>query len=88
MSLIPGKNIREDEMVQIIEFGIDGIEVVHPSHSQNDIAYFRKMAGQYFLLESGGSDFHGGRINNEAILGNFWVDEQKVNAMKNRLFKN
>jgi len=82
----PGKNVRDEELIQIIEFGIDGIEIIHPSHSQTDSAYFQKTAGQYFLLESGGSDFHGGRINDESIIGKFWVGEQKVLAMKNRLF--
>jgi predicted metal-dependent phosphoesterase TrpH len=82
----PGRNIRDEELCQIIEFGIDGIEIIHPSHNQTDSAYFQKTAGQYFLLESGGSDFHGGRINDESVLGKFWINEQKVIAMKNRLF--
>lgn len=82
----PGKNVRDEALIEMIEFGIDGIEVIHPSHNTTDIAYFRKTAGQYFLLESGGSDFHGGRINDESIIGKFWVNEQKVLAMKNRLF--
>ncbi len=82
----PGKIVREDVLIEIIEFGIDGIEVIHPSHSAEDVRYFQGVASQYFLLESGGSDFHGGRINDDSLLGAYWVNEQKVNAMKNRLF--
>jgi hypothetical protein len=83
----PGKAIRDDALIEIIEQGIDGIEVIHPSHSPEYVNYFQDFASQYFLLESGGSDFHGGRINDESILGAYWVSEQKVIAMKNRLFK-
>jgi predicted metal-dependent phosphoesterase TrpH len=83
----PGKNIRDEALIEIIEQGLDGIEVIHPSHSPDYVNYFQDFAGQYFLLESGGSDFHGGRINDDSILGSYWVSEQKVIAMKNRLFK-
>lgn len=82
----PGKTVREDILIEIIEFGIDGIEVIHPSHTAEDVRYFQGIASQYFLLESGGSDFHGGRINDDSLLGAYWVNEQKVHAMKNRLF--
>jgi hypothetical protein len=82
----PGKTVREDVLIEIIEFGIDGIEIIHPSHSAEAVRYFQGVASQYFLLESGGSDFHGGRINDDSLLGAYWVNEQKVQAMKNRLF--
>jgi hypothetical protein len=82
----PGKNFRENDLIQAIEFGVDGIEVIHPSHSPTDTEYFRRITQQYFLLESGGSDFHGGRINSESVLGRFFVSEQLVVSMKNRLF--
>ncbi len=84
----PGKYMRHNNsLFEMIEFGIDGIEVIHPSHSDHDIEYFREIAGQYFLLESGGSDFHGGRINDASILGRYFINELKLTAMKNRLFK-
>lgn len=83
----PGKSMRNNNaLFELIEFGIDGIEVIHPSHSDHDREYFRDIASQYFLLESGGSDFHGGRINDVSILGRFFVNEIKITAMKNRLF--
>ncbi len=81
----PNKTIRDEAMIEIIEHGLDGIEVIHPSHTADDVRYFQNITSQYFLLESGGSDFHGGRINDDSLLGNYWVNEQKVNAMKHRL---
>jgi len=84
----PGKGLRHNNsLFEMIEFGIDGIEVIHPSHTDYDIEYFRDIASQYFLLESGGSDFHGGRINDVSILGRYYISEIKLTAMKNRLFK-
>jgi hypothetical protein len=82
----PAKTVRDNLLIEIMESGIDGIEVIHPSHSAEDVKYFQGMASQYFLLESGGSDFHGGRINDDSILGAYYVSGQKVLAMKHRLF--
>ncbi len=82
----PGRNFRDDALMQLIETGLDGIEVVHPSHNESDSAYFREIAGQYFLLESGGSDYHGGRDHDENTMGKYFISEQKVQAMKDRLF--
>lgn len=83
----PGKNLRDSNtLFELIEHGVDGIEVIHPSHTEYDIEYFRDIASQYFLLESGGSDYHGGRINDASILGKYYITEQKITAMKNRLF--
>jgi len=83
----PGKSLRNSNSIyEMIEAGVDGIEVIHPSHSEYDIAFYQDLSSQYFLLESGGSDFHGGRINDEAILGKYTVSMTKLAAMKNRLF--
>ncbi len=50
---------NQNLLLKIIEHGLDGIEVVHPSHSKEMQKYFRGIASQYSLLETGGSDFHG-----------------------------
>lgn len=82
----PGKYTSDEAINQLIKDGLDGIEVIHPSHSPSDSAHFRGVAGEYFLLESGGSDFHGGKKNDEDVLGSYYIDEVKVNIMKHRLF--
>ncbi len=82
----PGKTVKTDEIFEMIHIGIDGIEIIHPSHSDKDTSYLQAIAGQYFLLESGGSDFHGARINEERNLGKYYVSEKNVEAMKRRLF--
>jgi predicted metal-dependent phosphoesterase TrpH len=82
----PGKYTSEVELVQLIKAGLDGIEVVHPSHNDARQEHYRGLVSQYFLLESGGSDFHGGKKNDDYAFGTFWVPIQIVDAMKKRLF--
>ncbi len=73
---------------ELIEEGVDGIEVIHPSHSPQQIKYYRGIASEFFLLESGGSDFHGGKREDEKNFGKFTVDNSEVDAMRRRLLKN
>ncbi len=82
----PGEYITENILRQLIKEGIDGIEVIHPSHSSEHINYYRGIVNEYFLLESGGSDFHGGRKNDDSILGSYYIDETKIEMMKRNLF--
>jgi len=39
--------------------GLQGIEVYHSNHTAKDEARFKKLAKEYNLLITGGSDFHG-----------------------------
>lgn len=82
----PGRFTTEELLHETIRAGLDGIEVVHPSHQPSLTSYYRGVANEYFLLESGGSDFHGGKKNDDEVLGNFYIDESRVNMMKHRLF--
>ena len=41
-----------------IEYGIDGIEVFHPSTNEDEQAELKKFATKNKLLMTGGSDFH------------------------------
>ncbi len=83
----PGKYLSEVELIDLIKTGLDGIEVVHPSHSDAQRAYYRGIAHQYFLLESGGSDYHGGRKGDEHAFGAHCVPLRVVETMKQRLYR-
>lgn len=82
----PGRSMDDELLKMLIKSGLDGIEVVHPSHNESLVAHYRGIVTQYFLLESGGSDFHGGKRNDDGVLGSFYVDVSRVDAMKRRLF--
>ncbi len=82
----PGKHTSDAVLPRLIKGGLDGIEVIHPSHSSKEISYYRGIVAQYFLLESGGSDFHGGGRDSNGILGACDVPMGWVEEMKKRLF--
>jgi predicted metal-dependent phosphoesterase TrpH len=81
----PGNFFDERVLLTLIKEGVDGIEVVHPSHSTERMTYYRGIAEEYFLLTSGGSDFHGGRKNDDDVLGRFAITAEAVNVMRRRL---
>lgn len=81
----PGTAIDERVMVQLISDGVDGIEVVHPSHSPATVSYYNGIVGEYFLLASGGSDFHGGRRNDADLFGKYFIPLEQVEMMRRRL---
>lgn len=48
-----------DLLEELIPEGLDGVEVWHPSASEEDVARLQKIAKKNGLLMTGGSDFHG-----------------------------
>lgn len=81
----PGKTLDEQTLLDLLHEGVDGIEVIHPSHTPERVAYYRGIVSEYFLLASGGSDFHGGRRNDESVLGSYVISEDTVTMMRRRL---
>jgi len=80
--------MKEYLLTNLIKAGIDGIEVIHPSHNENQISFYRGIVNQYCLLESGGSDFHGGKKADEHNLGKYCISPNHLEAMRNMLHKN
>ncbi len=52
--------IKVQEVIKNLKnFGLKGIEVIHPTHSNQNIGILKSFAFSENLLLSGGSDFHG-----------------------------
>lgn len=66
----PGQNLGNhlELFDEIVELGIQGVEVFCSYHSQEQSQYFLDKAEQYGLLVTCGSDFHG-KIKPEVQLG-------------------
>jgi len=64
-------NLSDGKLMDIIKYGIDGIEIYHPTIKKSRQEFLHKIALQYSLLESGGSDFHGGLRNDYSNFGKF-----------------
>lgn len=51
---------RREELIQYMaQQGAEGLEVFSSYHNSGDIQYYRKLAKQYGLVMTAGSDFHG-----------------------------
>lgn len=83
----PAKYFNEEEIKIFKAAGLDGIEVVHPSHNTNEVKKFKEIAVKYNLLTSGGSDFHGGRKNDAGNMGKYYISEKEVDRMRAKLPK-
>jgi len=82
----PGRSIDEATLIHLIKAGIDGIEVIHPSHTPQLVEHYRGIVNEYCLLESGGSDFHGGMKGDDQLFGQIGLPVEKVDIMRHRLF--
>jgi 3',5'-nucleoside bisphosphate phosphatase len=80
--------MEESLLKELIDEGVDGIEVIHSSHSQHQVKFYRGIVNEYFLLECGGSDFHGGKRDDEKNFGKFYTKYSVIEAMRKRLMKN
>lgn len=55
----PGGHGSLTRLTALKELGLDGVEVLHPSHSADDRRSLLEVARQLDLIPSGGSDWHG-----------------------------
>ncbi len=78
----PAKYFNEEEIKIFKAAGLDGIEVVHPSHNTNEVKKFKEIAVKHNLLTSGGSDFHGGRKNDAGNMGKYYISEKEIDKMR------
>lgn len=72
----PGLIGDDSIVVDIIRAGIFGLEVFHPKHQAEEVEKYQRLAFQYGLLVTGGSDFHAIPTRFPEHLGIFSVDNQ------------
>ena len=54
------KSIKNDDIVfDLIKYGLQGIEIYHPIHGEDDIQKYLQVAEDKKLYITGGSDWHG-----------------------------
>ncbi|MBS1492602.1 MAG: PHP domain-containing protein [Bacteroidetes bacterium] len=83
----PAKYFNEEEIKIFKSAGLDGIEVIHPSHTATDTKKYKEIASKFNLLTSGGSDFHGGRKNDAGNMGKYYISEKEIDKMRAMLPK-
>lgn len=77
----PGQNLTIEIVIDVIKLGVDAIETIHPKHSNERRRFFNELAVKFDLLQTGGSDFHGGAKGLEK-LGQFTVSAEQVGLLK------
>ncbi|WP_416827538.1 PHP domain-containing protein [Ectobacillus polymachus] len=65
----PGQYKNFDAVPELVESGLQGIEVWHPLHSTADCEMAKRYAAKYGLIQTGGSDFHGFYGERDVTLG-------------------
>ena len=77
----PSKFFNNDELTTMVNAGLVGIEVIHPSHSLEDSKKYLQFARDNDLLICGGSDFHG-MNNDDTNLGKFIINKSDTEKIK------
>lgn len=76
-----GKPLREDDIKELKENGLLGVEVYHSKQTAEDSKYYKNIAKKLDLLITGGSDFHG--ENSPGVdLGDIRLEDKYVEKLK------
>lgn len=77
------KFLKRNSVEEIIELGIDGIEVNYPDQDEELKNKLRMLAKQYDLIITGGSDFHGPDISND--MGFCYISDEEVESFSKKI---
>ncbi|TNE34961.1 phosphatase [bacterium] len=77
----PNRFVSKEEMRYMINCGLDGIEVLHPSHNDYYIKYWRRWCIENKLIATGGSDYHGSRPYDEENFGKWNVNVDVIEKL-------
>jgi predicted metal-dependent phosphoesterase TrpH len=78
----PGQHVTEDMLDQLIDAGIDGIEVFHPAHDTLMTEQYRRIARERDLLVTGGSDYHGYRKVEDQRIGYYGLSPRQMDFVR------
>jgi hypothetical protein len=77
----PGVSARDDLITSFIKAGLLGLEVFYPEHDQRATARYLRLARQFSLLVTGGSDYHG-EVRPVSQLGSPGLPEEYYHQFK------
>ncbi|UCE05124.1 MAG: PHP domain-containing protein [bacterium] len=77
----PGTDVTDEGLMDLIKVGLEGIETIHPRHTQQQVDHYREIIQKHGLLETGGSDCHGDR-KSYVMIGQFNIPYSIVEKMK------
>jgi predicted metal-dependent phosphoesterase TrpH len=80
----PGTQFSTEQIMTLIEAGLDGLEYLHPSQGYYLQQKFKELAHQHKLLATAGSDFHGFRFQDFSYFGTIYVGMNTISDLKER----
>jgi 3',5'-nucleoside bisphosphate phosphatase len=72
---------RDDLIPKLVQFGIKGLEVYYPEHTNTMRNKYIRMCRDHKLLATGGSDYHGA-AKPEVALGSFKIPYELVELLR------
>ncbi|MDP2913486.1 MAG: PHP domain-containing protein [Candidatus Omnitrophota bacterium] len=85
--LAHSKLMGKDEYIpKLIDYGLKGIEVYHTEHNASAVKRYEKLANDYNLLITGGSDCHG-MNKGKALIGTVKVPYELVDKLREESLK-
>ena len=79
----PGLIKDNNNIIESIKLGIEGLEIYYPEHTEEQQQQFIRIAKEYNLLITGGSDYHGlGSSGSRKKIGSAGVDENILNRIE------
>jgi hypothetical protein len=72
---------NDDLIIKFIDYGLMGLEVYYPEHSQSMMNFYLNLAKKHSLLVTGGSDCHGD-AKPEIRIGSLKVSYELVERLK------
>jgi len=78
----PGAGASRERVAALVGLGLDGLEVLHPSHSWDESQRLDALATEFDLVRSGGSDWHGTSEGARALgmmrVPGQWIGDQEA----------
>ena len=83
----PGAGCSRDRVLELIRDGLDGLEILHPSHNWDESQRLDAIASEFELIRSGGSDWHGASDGARTIgmmkVPSLWLEQQDARIAAN-----
>jgi len=85
----PGHFTAASTIQALVDMGMDGLETIHPMHDEPLTLYYRQLAHDFGLIETGGSDFH--RPDPNEMLGKCtvpygWLAAAQARARRHKVY--
>lgn len=78
----PGTARADNLLGELIEAGLQGLEVCHPEHEHHIQQKYKGIAADNRLIATGGSDFHSLTASEGSMIGSYGVPYDSVRLMK------